>query len=115
MTVAPLSQQHCEPCEIGTPPLTLQKEDQLIAKLPGWKLNRSEIHQIQKTFAFKDFQESLDFIHRVGSLAEKEGHHPDILLHNYKNVTITLFTHKIRGLSHNDFILAAKTDRLVVD
>lgn len=108
-----LSLQHCEPCEIGTPPLTNEEEDRLGAELSDWKIDRSNIHQISKTFVFKDFRAALDFVNAVGELAEKEGHHPDIFLHNYKKVTVTLFTHKIKGLSYNDYIIAAKIEKLV--
>jgi 4a-hydroxytetrahydrobiopterin dehydratase len=113
MISKPLTQLQCEPCQIGTPPLTGTEENTLMSELKDWTLNRDAIHQLSKTFEFKDFQGGLDFITAVGALAEKEQHHPDLNLHNYKNVTVTLFTHKIKGLSHNDFIMAAKIDRLV--
>jgi 4a-hydroxytetrahydrobiopterin dehydratase len=103
-----LDQQQCVPCTVGTPPLTNQEEDELLMKLDDWKLDRDDVHQLYKTFIFNDFKEAMAFIAKVGELAEKEQHHPDIKLHNYKKVTVTLFTHKIKGLSHNDFIMAAK-------
>jgi 4a-hydroxytetrahydrobiopterin dehydratase len=108
-----LDQQRCEPCTVGTPPLTNHEEDGLLSELEGWRLDRDDIHQLHKTFSFENFVAALDFVNKVGELAEKEQHHPDINLHNYKKVTITLFTHKIKGLSNNDFIIAAKLDKLI--
>jgi 4a-hydroxytetrahydrobiopterin dehydratase len=113
MISKPLTQLQCEPCQIGTPPLANEEEDQLMTEVQDWQLDRADIHQISKTYTFVDFNGALAFINQVGQLAEKEQHHPDISLHNYKKVTVTLFTHKIKGLSHNDFIMAAKINALV--
>jgi len=65
---------------------------------------------LRKSISLKNFQEALDFIAKVGQIAEAEGHHPDIYLHNYNKVRLTLSTHAIKGLSENDFILASKID-----
>ena len=108
-----LDQQQCVPCTVGTLPLTNQEEDELLVKLREWKLDRDDVHQLHKTFVFEDFNAALHFINGVGELAEKEQHHPDLNLHSYKKVTVTLFTHKIKGLSYNDYIMAAKVDRFV--
>lgn len=107
-----LSKKKCVPCSKGTPPL---KGDQL-AKLYkqlglGWKL--IEEHHLEKDYTFKDFKEALAFTNKVGEVAEEEGHHPDIYL-AWGKVKIKLWTHKINGLSENDFILAAKCDRLTL-
>jgi len=108
-----LTKQKCEPCEIGTPPLTEAKENELMQQLTGWELDRSATHLLRKKYSFKNFAAGLAFVNRVGELAEHEGHHPNVLLYNYKHVKIELYTHKINGLSYNDFIMAAKIDQLV--
>lgn len=103
-----LSQKKCIPCSKGTVPL---KGSQLLAfyqKLkPGWTI--IEEHHLEKEYLFPDFCTALVFTNKIGALAEEEGHHPDILL-SYGKVKIQLWTHKIDGLSENDFILAAKCD-----
>ncbi len=75
----------------------------------GWKVIQD--HHLEKEFLFKDFQEALAFTNKIGALAEKEGHHPDLLL-SYGKVTIQLWTHKIDGLSENDFIFAAQCEHV---
>jgi len=77
--------------------------------VPGWEAVNE--HHLKKTFAFPDFQRALDFVNRVGAVAEEQGHHPDIFL-AWGKVEITMWTHKIDGLTESDFILAAKIDRL---
>ena len=103
-----LNQKKCVPCEGGVPVLKKEEIKNLLLQIKNWEATEQEIF---KTFEFKNFQEALDFINRVGEIAEKEGHHPDILLHAYKKVKITLSTHAINGLSENDFIVAAKIDK----
>lgn len=79
------------------------------SQLPGWKVVQE--HHLEKSFTFPDFKSALAFTNKVGHLAEQQGHHPDIHL-AWGKVTITLWTHKIDGLSESDFILAAKMDQL---
>ena len=74
--------------------------------------NILEDKEIEKNFAFKNFKDALYFINRIGEVAEEEGHHPDMLLHGWNKVKITLYTHAIGGLSVNDFIIASRIDRL---
>lgn len=74
---------------------------------PGWKVAHHQL--LEKKYPFRNFREGLAFVNKVGALAEQEGHHPDIEI-SYTSVKVTLSTHKIHGLSHNDFILAAKID-----
>ena len=108
-----LTKQHCVPCEGGAKPMTETKPYfNSISK--EWQPNTKH-KQISKKLTFKNFQPALDFINRVGELAESEGHHPDIHLTGYKHVTLDLSTHAIGGLSVNDFIMAAKIDRLKGD
>jgi 4a-hydroxytetrahydrobiopterin dehydratase len=105
-----LSQKTCQPCKEDVPPLkgdALSKLQQQLKK--GWQIVNE--HHLEKEYQFPDFKQALAFTNRVGELAEKEGHHPDIYL-TYGKVKITLWTHKIDGLTENDFILAAKCDEL---
>ncbi len=105
-----LAAKRCVPCEGGVDPMGHEEADFILEdnQLP-W---RREGDMIVRDVQVKDFQAALDLVNRVGAIAEEEGHHPDLLIHGYKNVRITLTTHAIDGLSENDFILAAKIERL---
>jgi 4a-hydroxytetrahydrobiopterin dehydratase len=105
-----LSQKTCTPCRGDEPPLTPAQAENLRAQAPNWTL-LDDARRIERRFTFKDFREALAFVNRVGELAEAEGHHPDITF-GWGYATITLYTHKIKGLHENDFIMAAKIDRL---
>jgi len=108
-----LLRKHCSACEGGVPPLAADEIASLLAALPKW--NRiSDGQRIRREWRVKDFQAALDFFQRVGLLAEEEGHHPDLHLVGYRNAAIEIWTHAIGGLSENDFILAAKIDKLPV-
>ena len=109
--MAELIQQKCVPCEGGTKPFTRTEFTQYLPSVPGWTAINDD-KAIVRDFKFKNFKEALAFVNKVGELAESEGHHPDINLHNWRKVKLTLSTHAIGGLSINDFILAAKVDRL---
>ncbi|MBX9923831.1 MAG: 4a-hydroxytetrahydrobiopterin dehydratase [Rhabdochlamydiaceae bacterium] len=103
-----LSSKKCIPCNKDTPPLKGDLLTQMHKLLsPGWQL--IEEHHLEKEYLFKNFREALVFTNKIGEIAEKEGHHPDIFL-SYGKVKIQLWTHKINGLSESDFILAAKCD-----
>src|SRR5215471_14265210 len=104
-----LAAKTCVPCRGGVPPLKGQELDALRNQLPSWEVVSG--HHIHKVFKFPDFRQALAFVDRVGALAEEQGHHPDILL-TWGKVEITLWTHKIDGLTESDFILAAKIDGL---
>lgn len=106
-----LTSQSCQPCEGGVPALTPEQVQEFILETPEWFANES-VTTIARTFELPDFQDAIVFINMVAKLAHDEGHHPDIFLHNYSKVTISLTTHAIGGLSENDFILAAKIDEL---
>ncbi len=107
-----LARRHCVPCRGGVPPLDAAQIAELHRQVPYWELvNEDDIKRLRRTFRFKDFAEALDFTQRVGALAESEGHHP-ALLTEWGRATVTWWTHKIRGLHPNDFIMAAKTDQL---
>lgn len=106
-----LVHKECTPCKGGVPPLKGKELSDLLAKLrSGWKV--IEGHHLEKTYRFKDFREALGFTNRVGELAEKVNHHPDILL-TWGKVKITIWTHKIDGLTESDFIFAAKADSVL--
>ncbi len=105
-----LTQRNCIPCRGGVPPLKGDELLSLNAQLEsGWHV--IEEHHLEKEYPFPDFATALAFTNKVGTLAESQGHHPDILL-SYGKVKITLWTHKIDGLTESDFILAAKCDKL---
>lgn len=110
MNKSDLAHKKCAPCEGGTPPLTEAQIQEYLLELSGWTVVGNK--QLEKKFKFKNFQEALEYVHKVGKLAEEEGHHPDICLHSYNKVKLVLSTHAIGGLSENDFILAAKIDIL---
>ena len=106
-----LAEKECVPCKGGTPPLKGQDLASLQQQLkPGWQVVRE--HHLEKEYKFKDFREALDFTNKVGELAEAQGHHPDIYL-SWGKVKLTIWTHKIDGLTESDFVLAAKADDLL--
>lgn len=102
-----LSQKHCVPCEGGMLPLTKKSAEIMVPQIPGWEL-REDGKEVSRDFKFKDFAAAIAFVNKVAEIAEAEGHHPDISVHGWNKVRLTLSTHAIKGLSGNDFILAAK-------
>ena len=104
-----LADKKCVPCRGGIPPLYGEELKELHKNVPQWTVTNE--HHIHREFRFPDFKQALDFVNRVGEIAEAEGHHPDILL-AWGKADITLWTHKIDGLTESDFIMAAKIDRL---
>lgn len=107
-----LLEQKCVPCEGGVAPLTRAEFTPLMAQTPGWSVIDDD-KKITRDFEFKNFKEVLAFVNKVGEIAEAEGHHPNLNIHEYKHLTITNYTHAIGGLSENDFILAAKINNLL--
>jgi 4a-hydroxytetrahydrobiopterin dehydratase len=108
-----LLNKKCIPCEGGVPSLDLSEIHKYQKKVDGWdvKKNEVQIYFLEKNFKFKNFINSQNFINKVGEISEKENHHPDILFGwGYAKIMIT--THAIKGLSENDFILAAKIDQI---
>jgi 4a-hydroxytetrahydrobiopterin dehydratase len=104
-----LAEKHCVPCRGGVPPLQGTELIPFADQLPAW--NIVEEHHIAKSFVFPDFKSGLDFVNRVGAVAEAEGHHPDLCL-SWGKVDVSIYTHKIRGLTESDFVMAAKIDQL---
>ncbi len=105
-----LADKKCVPCRGGTPPLKGKELKDLHKIVPQW--NVVEAHHLTREYKFPDFAQALEFVNRVGALAEEQGHHPDILL-AWGKVGITLWTHKVDGLTESDFIMAAKIDRVL--
>jgi 4a-hydroxytetrahydrobiopterin dehydratase len=104
-----LADKQCVPCRGGVPPLKGKEVEDLKRIVPTWNLVNE--HHITREFKFPDFAKALAFVNRVGAQAEEQGHHPDIFL-AWGKVGITLWTHKVDGLTESDFIMAAKIDRL---
>lgn len=104
-----LADKQCIPCRGGVPPLKGNELQEIHQRVPGWTVVNE--HHIRREVRFPDFKQALDFVNRVGAIAEEQGHHPDILL-AWGKVDITLWTHKIDGLTESDFIMAAKIDRV---
>lgn len=107
-----LAEERCTACRSDAPPVSEAEAQELLRELPGWRIvEREGIRRLERVFTFPDFAQALAFTNRVGALAEAEGHHP-ALLTEWGRVTVTWWTHAIRGLHRNDFVMAAKTDRL---
>jgi 4a-hydroxytetrahydrobiopterin dehydratase len=108
-----LASRDCVPCKGATPPLAGAKLEALQRQLGGdWQV--VDAHHLEKTYRFRDFRAALAFTNRVGELAEAQFHHPDLHL-AWGRVTLTIWTHKIDGLTESDFVFAAKSDRLYAD
>ena len=109
-----LLNKKCVPCEGGILPFDINEIHKYQKKVDGWsvKENEKKIYFLEKVFKYKNFLDSQKFVNEVGKISENEGHHPDILFGwGYAKIRIT--THAIEGLSENDFILAAKIDKIV--
>lgn len=103
-----LSDQTCKPPQAGDAPFSPAQAERMRREVPGWSLEGAAI---KREFQFKDFREGMAFVNQVADVAAAQGHHPDIFI-SYKTVRLTLTTHKIGGLSQNDFIVAARIDQL---
>ena len=107
-----LSEQRCVACNRNAPTVTDAEIAELHPQIPEWDLLELDgVKQLRRVFAFRDFAEALAFTNAVGEIAEEEGHHP-ALLTEWGQTTVAWWTHKIKGLHRNDFIMAAKTDEL---
>lgn len=107
-----LSRKDCVPCRAGAPALT---EKEIKAYLPEidvtWRVEAGK--RLEREVRMKNFQEALALVNKIGVVAEEQGHHPNMGVHNWNKVKLELYTHKIGGLHENDFILAAKIDNLI--
>ena len=108
-----LAEKNCIACEGNTPPFDIAEIHKYLKKVDGWdvKADQSKSYQLEKSFKFKNFIESQNFINRVGDISEQEKHHPDIKF-GWGYAIIKIFTHAIKGLAESDFILAAKIDKI---
>ena len=112
--MAELSEMKCEVCRVGAPTLTPVQIGGFRPQVPDWEVvEENGIKKLRRNIKFKDFAAALALTNRVGAIAEEEGHHPTIVT-AWGAVTVTWYTHKIKGLHQNDFVMAAKTDRLLV-
>ncbi len=104
-----LAEQKCVPCHSDMPPLKHEQAVELGKQVPRWTLKDKEL---EREFKLKNFREAINFLNKVAEIAEQEDHHPDIYI-SYNKVRLNLSTHNIGGLSKNDFILAAKIDKII--
>ena len=107
-----LAAKQCVPCRGGVPPLAGRELEVLLGQLGpnGWQV--IDGHHLEKTYKFPDFVQALAFVNRLGAVAEEQGHHPDVAL-GWGRAVITIWTHKIDGLTESDFVLAAKADAVL--
>ena len=105
-----LDQERCVPYEKGGIPLSQTEAQNLATSVPAWTLSEKKIERL---FTFKDFKTSIAFVNKVAAIAEEQNHHPDIAVF-YNKVKVTLSTHKVGGLTRNDFIVAAKIDNITM-
>ena len=104
-----LRDRHCESYPEGTAPLSVDRRDELLEEIPGWRV--VDGHHLRREWSFPDFLTALAFVNAAGALAEAEKHHPDLFL-SWGKVAVEIWTHTVNGLSERDFILAAKLEAL---
>jgi len=108
-----LSQESCEACRADAPRVEANEAATLIKEVPEWSLIKDQgVDQLSRVFKFENFVKAIEFANRVGELAESEGHHPKLVV-EWGKVEVVWWTHKIKGLHRNDFIMAARTDGLL--
>jgi 4a-hydroxytetrahydrobiopterin dehydratase len=113
-TAEELVRKSCRPCEGGIPPVPADEARSLLASVHGWSLT-DDGQRLRRRWVARNFNAAIAFFNKVAALAEQEGHHPDLHLEGYRNVTVELWTHAIGGLSENDFILAAKINQVPIE
>jgi len=113
LTHEELVRKKCSPCEGGVPPLSRQEAEDQLRQVDGWSLVQGG-QRIRREWIVRNFMAGIEFFNKVASLAEEEGHHPDLHLEGYRRVAVELWTHAIGGLSENDFILAAKINQIPI-
>ncbi len=102
----------CIPCRGDEPPASLKEIQRLSSQISDWRVNEDKgVKRLERTFKFKDFKEALQFTNKIGEIAEQEGHHP-VITTQWGKVKVSWWTHKIKGIHRNDFIMAAKTDEI---
>ena len=105
-----LLEKSCVPCRGGIPPLKSKEAQDLLTKVPSWSLTHTD-SRLERRFSFKDFAAALAFVDKVGEISEQQGHHPDICF-GWGYAEVVFYTHKIKGLHENDFVMAAKVNQL---
>ena len=106
-----LNKKKCEPCEGGIEPLSREDFSVYLDQVTKWNIYDNDT-KMEREFQFENFAQALNFINKIGAVSEDEGHHPNIYLHSWNKVKITLYTHAIGGLSINDFVCAVKFDEV---
>jgi 4a-hydroxytetrahydrobiopterin dehydratase len=114
LTQQELVRKKCSPCEGGIPPLSEEEAEQQVRQVEGWSLSHDG-QRIRRAWTVRNYMAGIDFFNKVATLAEEEGHHPDVHLEGYRQLAIELWTHAIGGLSENDFILAAKINEIPIE
>ena len=109
MATIDLTAEVCKPCESGVPPLSEEQIAGMLPQVPGWSYEQG---QLQRSFDFKDFYQTISFVNAVAWLSNREGHHP-VLEVGFRQCTVKYWTHAIDGMSENDFICAAKVNQLI--
>jgi 4a-hydroxytetrahydrobiopterin dehydratase len=110
--MADLADRRCAPCKGGVPPLTAAEIEPLLAQIDGWEV--VDAHHLHRRYKLRNFAEALALVNRIGAIAEEQNHHPDLTL-AWGHVDVTIWTHKINGLTESDFVFAAKCDRAAVE
>ncbi len=108
-TTGELAAKHCKPCSGETPPIEGEQLKEMMGRVEGWQLEEDK--KISKTFKFDSYEKAVKFLNEIARAAQEEDHHPDLTL-SYGKVKVELSTHAVKGLSENDFIMAAKIDQL---
>jgi 4a-hydroxytetrahydrobiopterin dehydratase len=107
-----LARERCTACRRDSPSVSQDEIEELLPQMPEWALiDREDIPKLDREYRFRNFAQSLDFTNRVGEMAEEEGHHPRLTT-EWGKVRVTWWTHKIRNLHRNDFVMAAKTNEI---
>lgn len=110
---AELARKRCVPCEGGVPPLSFEEAEAHVRSVEGWSLSHDG-QRIRRAWTVKNFMAAIEYFNKIAALAEEEGHHPDLHLEGYRQVSIEVWTHAVGGLTENDFILAAKINEVPV-
>ena len=108
-----LASKKCIPCEGNIPPFEIEEIHNYLKKVDGWSVKEDVVdgYHLQKDFKFENFLKSQEFVNKIGEIAEREGHHPDIAF-GWGYAKVKIFTHAIKGLHESDFVLAAKVDKI---
>ncbi len=107
-----LAKMKCVPCHAGAPKMKPSEIRKALKEAKGWEHYRDKFDKIGREYAFRDFAQLMKFVNKIAKLAEKEGHHPDIYIYRWNHLCLELYTHKINGLHQNDFIMAAKINKI---